>query len=40
MPIEIWNYKTQNQSLRHIVPMAQDFAAAFRVGEDEYSGPG
>jgi hypothetical protein len=35
MPISTWNYKTQAESIRHIGPMAQDFAAAFGVGEDD-----
>ena len=35
MPISTWNYKTQDTSIRHIGPMAQDFAAAFVVGEDD-----
>jgi hypothetical protein len=35
MPITTWNYKTQDASIRHIGPMAQDFAAAFGVGEDD-----
>jgi trimeric autotransporter adhesin len=34
IPISTWNYKTQAASIRHIGPMAQDFAAAFSVGED------
>lgn len=34
LPIETWNYKDQNAAIRHIGPMAQDFAAAFGVGED------
>lgn len=34
LPIETWNYKDQNATIRHIGPMAQDFAAAFGVGED------
>ncbi|MEQ9553704.1 MAG: tail fiber domain-containing protein [Coleofasciculus sp. G3-WIS-01] len=34
VPIETWNYKDQNPTIRHIGPMAQDFAAAFAVGED------
>ncbi|MEQ9666847.1 tail fiber domain-containing protein [Coleofasciculus sp. G2-EDA-02] len=34
LPIETWNYKDQNPTIRHIGPMAQDFAAAFAVGED------
>jgi hypothetical protein len=34
IPISTWNYKTQDTAIRHIGPMAQDFAAAFTVGED------
>jgi hypothetical protein len=34
LPIETWNYKDQNPACRHIGPMAQGFAAAFNVGED------
>jgi hypothetical protein len=30
-----WNYKSQAASIRHIGPMAQDFHAAFQVGEDD-----
>jgi hypothetical protein len=35
LPIETWNYKSQDASVRHIGPMAQDFHAAFNVGEDD-----
>ena len=35
MPITTWNYRAQTGSTRHIGPMAQDFYAAFGVGEDE-----
>ena len=35
VPIDTWNYKTQDKSIRHIGPMAQDFYAAFNVGEDD-----
>ena len=35
IPISTWNYKTQDAAIRHIGPMAQDFAAAFGVGEDD-----
>jgi hypothetical protein len=39
IPIETWNYKTQDPSIRHIGPMAQDFYAAFKVGaDDKHSG--
>lgn len=35
IPISTWNYKVQDPSIRHIGPMAQDFYAAFGVGEDD-----
>lgn len=35
LPIATWNYKSQNASIRHIGPMAQDFASAFNVGEGD-----
>ena len=35
LPIETWNYRGQAASIRHIGPMAQDFAALFGVGEDD-----
>jgi hypothetical protein len=35
LPVQTWNYKTQDVSIRHIGPMAQDFYAAFGVGEDD-----
>jgi len=35
IPITTWNYKSQDPSIRHIGPMAQDFHSAFRVGEEE-----
>ncbi|HEX8253553.1 MAG TPA: tail fiber domain-containing protein, partial [Thermoanaerobaculia bacterium] len=34
VPVSLWNYKSQDASIRHIGPMAQDFHAAFGVGED------
>ena len=34
VPVQTWNYTTQNESIRHIGPMAQDFSAAFNVGEN------
>jgi hypothetical protein len=34
MPISTWNYTFQDPAVRHIGPMAQDFYAAFGVGED------
>jgi hypothetical protein len=33
MPVEEWNYKAQEDSIRHIGPMAEDFRAAFSVGD-------
>jgi hypothetical protein len=35
LPIQSWNYKSQSESIRHIGPTAQDFHAAFKVGEDD-----
>lgn len=37
LPITTWNYKSQKDRFRHIGPMAQDFAKAFGVGEDDTS---
>jgi hypothetical protein len=33
LPLSTWNYKSQDASVRHLGPMAQDFKAAFDVGE-------
>jgi hypothetical protein len=35
IPIQSWSYKSEAASIRHIGPMAQDFFAAFNVGEDD-----
>ena len=35
LPITTWSYKAEDQSVRHIGPMAQDFAAMFGVGQDD-----
>jgi hypothetical protein len=35
IPVSSWNYKNQGPSIRHIGPMAQDFQAAFNVGESD-----
>ena len=35
LPLNTWNYKTQPASIRHIGPTAQDFKAAFAVGETD-----
>jgi uncharacterized protein YceH (UPF0502 family) len=34
LPITQWSYKTE-PGVRHVGPMAQDFHAAFGVGEDD-----
>jgi hypothetical protein len=34
MPIREWNYKAQEASVRHLGPTAQDFHAAFGLGDD------
>ncbi|HNW97448.1 MAG TPA: tail fiber domain-containing protein [Bacteroidales bacterium] len=34
VPISRWSYKSQDASIEHIGPMAQDFFAAFGLGED------
>jgi len=35
MPIFSWNYKSQDSSIRHLGPTAQDFHAAFHLGEND-----
>jgi len=35
LPITTWNFKTEESSVRHIGPVAQDFHAAFGVGADD-----
>lgn len=35
VPMQTWNYKTQEPSIRHMGPMAQDFRAAFGLGDDD-----
>lgn len=34
MPVREWNYKSQDAAIRHMGPTAQDFRAAFGLGED------
>lgn len=34
IPISSWYYRSQDPSIRHIGPMAQDFHAAFSIGQD------
>jgi hypothetical protein len=35
LDISTWNYKSQDESIRHAGPIAQEFYAAFGVGEDD-----
>jgi hypothetical protein len=35
IPIETWNYKAEDPTVRHIGPMAQDFARVLGVGADD-----
>ncbi len=35
MPVAEWNYKSQPASIRHVGPMAQDFRAAFGLGDSD-----
>jgi hypothetical protein len=35
VPMARWNYKAQDSRIRHMGPMAQDFYAAFGLGEDD-----
>jgi hypothetical protein len=35
LPIPSWNYKTQGEDVRHLGPAAQDFSAAFHLGESD-----
>jgi hypothetical protein len=35
VPVTTWNYRAQDRSIRHMGPMAQDFYAAFGLGENE-----
>jgi hypothetical protein len=37
VPVWTWSYKAEKAGVRHIGPMSQDFARAFRVGEDDTS---
>ena len=35
LPLSTWNYKSQDPAVRHLGSMAQDFKAAFNVGESD-----
>lgn len=37
LPVSTWRYKWESDDVRHIGPMAQDFAAAFGFGNDDRS---
>jgi hypothetical protein len=37
LPITKWSYRNENRNVKHIGPMAQDFYAAFGLGNDEKS---
>lgn len=35
LPISSWRYKWEQSGIRHLGPMAQDFRAAFGLGDDD-----
>ena len=35
LPLSTWNYKSDDDSTRHLGPMAQDFYASFELGKNE-----
>jgi hypothetical protein len=35
LPIKEWTYKAEDESIRHVGPMAQDFRAAFGLGAND-----
>ena len=35
VPVSTWNYKLEDQSIRHMGPMAQDLYAAFGLGDSD-----
>jgi hypothetical protein len=35
LPISTWNYVFDDATVRHLGPMAQDFAAAFGLGDND-----
>jgi hypothetical protein len=35
LPISTWSYKTDDPSVRHLGPMAQDFYSAFQLGDTD-----
>jgi hypothetical protein len=35
LPVSTWRYKTEPAGIRHLGPMAQDFMAAFGLGDSD-----
>ena len=35
IPIQTWNYKSEDSAIRHMGPMAQDFYGAFGLGNTD-----
>jgi trimeric autotransporter adhesin len=35
MPVSTWSYKSEDPAVRHLGPMAQDFHAAFGLGDTD-----
>ena len=35
MPIRTWSYRSEDSTVRHIGPTAQDFRAAFALGDGD-----
>jgi hypothetical protein len=35
LPLQTWNYRSDEQKVKHVGPVAQDFHAAFNVGADD-----
>ncbi|MGW4477349.1 tail fiber domain-containing protein [Rhodococcus triatomae] len=37
LPLSVWSYRFDDESVRHLGPMAQDFAATFGLGSSDRS---
>lgn len=35
LPISVWSYRFDDESVRHLGPMAQDFASTFALGSSD-----
>jgi hypothetical protein len=35
LPVQTWNYRSQDATVRHLGPTAQDFKTAFGLGESD-----